>query len=250
MPDNVLEITTDAGVMPVHITRPRGSGPFPLIVMYMDAPGVRGDLHEAAARLAGAGCLVALPDLYYRVDPDLRPDPKRPRGSDEEERARMMSAIRSISDPDVLADTELMLAELRAREPIGADGWGCIGFCMGARIGLRAAAHFGEAMRAASLLHPAALVTDSPDSPHRHVATVRASLYLGYGEKDQVSPPSSIPPLREELELHHVPHRFEVFPDAAHGFMMPSHGGYNREAAERAWKGTFELLGRALPATA
>jgi carboxymethylenebutenolidase len=140
-----------------------------------------------------------------------------------------------------------MLAQLTDLFAVDAPGWGCVGFCLGGRLGLVAANAFGEAMRAASLLHPSRIVTDSPDSPHRHLEGVRAELYFGLGANDQVTPTSIIPALREALDRNHVTYRIDVLPDADHGFTMPGSPVYNRDAAERAWQETLELLRRALP---
>jgi dienelactone hydrolase len=57
-----------------------------------------------------------------------------------------------------------------------------------------------------------------------------------------VTPVSSIPPLREQLEQHGVEHRIDVLPEAEHGYMMHDRPAYNERAAERAWAGTLELL--------
>jgi carboxymethylenebutenolidase len=235
--------------MPVQIARPRGSGPFKLILLYMDGFGLRQDLYEAASRMADAGYLVALPNLFYRLAPGQRPDPARLAAGDENEFARMAAAVRSVEDAAVVADTRAMIDQLAATLPIDEQGWVCVGFCMGGRFGLRAAAEFGEAVRAGSLLHPSGLVTDSPDSPHRRLGGVRANLYFGFGANDHVSPPSTIPPLQEALDRNHITYRIDVLPEADHGFMMPNHPAYNRDAAEHAWKETLDLLRRAVPAS-
>jgi carboxymethylenebutenolidase len=117
---------------------------------------------------------------------------------------------------------------------------------MGARYALRAAEAFGDDVAAASLLHPSRLVTEEPDSPHIAVGGVRGALYLGLGKNDHVAPPETLCPLRDQLERHHVAHRIEVLPGADHGFTMPGMPAFNRQAAERAWAGTLELLGSRL----
>jgi carboxymethylenebutenolidase len=246
----LIEVTTARGTMPVHITRPDADGPRPLVILYMDAPGVRGDLFAAARRLADAGYAAALPDLYYALGPSERPDPAALAQGDESQRERMMAAAHGMDDREVVADTEALLDRLHDETAIDASGWACVGFCMGGRFGMRAAERFGEPLQAASLLHPSRLVTDAPDSPHRAVATIQGELYLGFGESDHVTPVSTIPPLREELERHNVPYGIEVFPAAEHGYTMPHSPAYNREAAERAWEGTLALLARRLPPNA
>jgi carboxymethylenebutenolidase len=117
---------------------------------------------------------------------------------------------------------------------------------MGGRFGLRASHEFGSELAAASLLHPARLVTDEPDSPHLNVDGIRGELYFGFGEADEVTPLSSIPPLREQLERHDVAHRIEVLPGAEHGYTMPGRAAYNPQAAERAWAGTLDLFSERL----
>ena len=234
-----IEVSTPRGTMPVHVHRPSGDGPSPVVVLYMDAPGIRRALHDHAERLAGAGYTALLPDLYYKFDPAERLDADRLKAGDPEEFKRMQGLVARVHDDDVVEDTKLMLEALPGR-PSGP--WGCVGFCMGGRFGLRGAEAFGSDLSAASLLHPSRLVTDQPDSPHLSVDRVAGALYLGFGEADHVTPVSSIPPLRKQLVRGGVEHRIEVFPDADHGYTMPDRPAYNRDAAERAWAGTLDLL--------
>ncbi|HTT27021.1 MAG TPA: dienelactone hydrolase family protein [Solirubrobacteraceae bacterium] len=239
MSAETIEVNTPRGRMPVHVHRPSGNPPSAVVVLYMDAPGIRPALHDHAERLAAAGYIAVLPDLYYQFDPADRPSPERLAAGDPHEFKRMQAAASRVRDDDVVEDTTLMLEALPGR-PSGP--WGCVGFCMGGRFGLRGAEAFGADLSAASLLHPSRLVTDQPDSPHLSVDRVTGALYLGFGEADHVTPVSTIPPLREQLVRGGVEHRIEVFPDADHGYTMPDRPAYNHDAAERAWAGTLELL--------
>ena len=241
MPSHRLEIETPRGVMPVHVTRPEGGGPAPLIVMYMDSLGIRDVLHDHARRLTDAGYATALPDLFFDVPLDGRPRIERLAAGDEEEFRRMGELVASLDDQAILEDTE------RVVTAVGDHGrWGCVGFCMGGRFGLRAAETFGEDVAAASLLHPSRLVTDEPDSPHLAVDRIDGALYLGLGENDHVTPPDTLAPLRDGLERNHVAHRIDVLPGADHGFPMPGMPSYDEAAAEQAWTGTLAVLGERL----
>jgi carboxymethylenebutenolidase len=243
MPETTIEVKTPRGTMPVHVSRPDADKAAPVVVLYMDAPGIRPALHGHAERLVNAGYTAVLPDLYYAIDPSERPDPQKLAAGDPAEFGRARGLAARVKDDEVLEDTRLLLAMLPDR-PAGA--WGCLGFCMGGRLGLRAAETFGSELAAASLLHPTGLVTDAPDSPHLAVDRVRGALYLGFGEADAVTPVASIPPLREQLEQHGVPHRIDVMPGAEHGYTMPDRPAYNREGAERAWANTLEMFGERL----
>jgi carboxymethylenebutenolidase len=243
MPEMTIEIHTARGTMPVHVHCPDADKSAPVVILYMDAPGIRPALHGHAERLATAGYTAVLPDLYYAIDPAERPNLDRLGAGDPEAYKQMYAAVARVRDDDVLENTRLILEALPDRP---AGPWGCLGFCMGGRIGLRAAEAFGSDLAAASLLHPAGLVTDAPDSPHLAVDRIEGALYLGYGEADPVTPLSTIPPLREQLEQHGVAHRIDVLPGAEHGYTMPDRPAYNHAAAEQAWSGTLELFGERL----
>src|SRR5262245_55558932 len=60
-----IDIRTSDGTCPTHVFEPRGRGPWPAVIMYMDGMGVRPALFEIAERLAAGGYVVLLPDLYY-----------------------------------------------------------------------------------------------------------------------------------------------------------------------------------------
>lgn len=246
MSQTTIEVNTPRGTMPVHVHRPDADKAAPVVLLYMDAPGIRAALYGHAERLANAGYTAVLPDLYYPFDAAQRPDPEKLAARDPDEFARMRRLTAQIKDDDVLEDTRLLLAMLPDR-PSGP--WGCVGFCMGGRFGLRAAETFGAELAAASLLHPTGLVTDEPDSPHLAVGRVQGSLYFGFGEADEIAPPSSIPPLREQLERRDVAHRIDVMPGADHGYTMPDRAAYDPEGAERAWTATLELLASSLSGT-
>ncbi len=239
MSQTTVDVTTPRGTMPTYVHRPDGDGPFPRVVLFMDAPGIRPALFGHAKRLAGAGYTAILPDLYYPFDAADRPNAERMAAGDAEEFARMRKLVEQIRDEDVLEDTRLLLEAV----PEGGDRpWACIGFCMGGRIGMRAAEAFGGDVAAASLLHPTNLVTDEPDSPHLAVDRVDAALYLGFGENDQVTPLSTIPPLREQLDHAGVAYQIEILAGAEHGFTMPDRAAYDEAGAEEVWAGTLALL--------
>src|ERR1700727_517073 len=135
MSQTTVDVATPRGTMPTYVHRPDGTGPSPRVLLYMDAPGIRPALLGYAERLADAGYTAIVPDLYYPFDPAEKFDAERLAAGEE---------------------------------------WACIGFCMGGRLGMRAAEAFGTEIAAASLLHPTGLVTDAPDSPHLEVDRVDA----------------------------------------------------------------------------
>src|ERR1700674_655312 len=61
-----IEITTEDGRMNTFVCHPERSGPHPVIIFFMDAPGIREELRDMTRRLATVGYYVLLPNLYYR----------------------------------------------------------------------------------------------------------------------------------------------------------------------------------------
>ena len=54
---------------PAYVMSPSGDGPWPAVIFYGDAGGIRPAMLEMAQRLADAGYVVLLPDLFYRYGP-------------------------------------------------------------------------------------------------------------------------------------------------------------------------------------
>ena len=66
MIEDTLALKTRDGVMETFICRPEREAA-PLVLLLMDAPGIRDELYDMARRLASVGYCVGLPDLYYRA---------------------------------------------------------------------------------------------------------------------------------------------------------------------------------------
>jgi hypothetical protein len=66
MIERQVDITTTAGQMSTFVCHPERLGPHPVILFFMDAPGIREELRDMARRLATVGYYVLLPNLYYR----------------------------------------------------------------------------------------------------------------------------------------------------------------------------------------
>ena len=53
MIENQFVLTTKDGPMATFTVHPDGPGPYPAVVFYMDAPGIREELYDMARRIAG-----------------------------------------------------------------------------------------------------------------------------------------------------------------------------------------------------
>ena len=245
MIEKQLQVRTPDGEMETFLAHPgtEPGKPAPVVVLYMDAPGIREELYGFARRIAARGYCCVLPDLYYRrgrVRFDLQ-------SMDEQQGREMFAHMRSLTNALVLADTEALLDALGS-EPLAAGGpKGCIGYCMSGQYIMSVAGTFPEHFRASVSCYGVGIVTDAPDTPHRLAENVRGEIFFAFAEKDEYVPDSVIETLRETLERHAVAHQLEIYPKTEHGFCFPERGGaYAEDAAEDVWRRTFELFERQL----
>jgi carboxymethylenebutenolidase len=239
-----MKISTGDGEMTTFVAHPDGDGPFPVAVLYMDGVGYRDQIKVNARRFAADGYYCVAPDLFYRSGEKLTFDFSRM--GDETYRARLMSIVGSVKADAVTADTDAIF-DVIASDPAAADGPKvCVGYCMGARMALHAAAAMADEFVAAAGIHPGALVTDAPDSPHRDLAGVRGEVYFAFAENDQSATPENVDRFRQALEEQGVTGVVERVPGTSHGFAMADLPVYDEAAAERHFERTLELWRRNL----
>jgi carboxymethylenebutenolidase len=245
MPTITDSVSTPDGTCTVRLFTPDGPGPWPGVVMYPDAGGVRETFYEMAAKLAGFGYAVLLPDVYYR-NGDWAPFEMASVFGDEKERNRLMSMIGSLTPDKVTSDAAAFFDYLAARPEVSGDRFGVCGYCMGGRISVMLAGRLPDRVAAAASFHGGGLVTDSPDSPHLLADAMTATMYVGGAENDPSFTADHAEQLDKALTAAGVQHTIEWY-QAAHGFAVPDNAPYDAAAAERHWTAMTETFGAALP---
>lgn len=244
MPTITDTITTADGFCPVQLFTPDGPGPWPGVVMYTDAGGVRPTFAEMAAKLAGFGYAVLLPDVYYRHG-DWAPFDMATAFGDPAERGRLMSMIRSVTPDMMAADAAAFFDYLAGRPEVRGDRFGVCGYCMGGRTSLVVAGRVADRVAAAASFHGGGLATDAPDSPHLLAENIRAAVYVAGARNDGAFTAEHARMLEQALTAAGVEHTIETYP-AEHGFAVPDNPPYDADAAERHWAALRELFGAKL----
>jgi carboxymethylenebutenolidase len=243
MIERQLEIATRDGATSTFITHPERGGPHPVILFFMDAPGIREELRDMARRLASAGYYVMLPNLYYRAG--VMELAALTGLDDTGRRTRMFELMNALDIPLVVSDTHALLAFADADPAAARGAVGAVGYCMSGRYAVNAATHF-ERVAAAASIYGVRLVTDEADSPHLAGSLTGAELYFACAELDQWAPLEILPPLREALAASGAVAEVELYPGVEHGFAFPGRAAYDRDAAERHWERLFALFRRRL----
>lgn len=244
MIERQIHIDTPGGRMNTFICHPERSAPHPVILFFMDAPGIREELRDMARRLGTVGYYVMLPNLYYRSGvEELGPTAG---DANAARRQRAMQLKESIDIPMVMEDTDVLIA-FAARDAAASKGpMGCVGYCMSGPYAISAAVRHRARVRAAASIYGVDLVTARPDSPHLALQRTDARLYFGCAENDQYAPKETIDALRSELERVDGNAEVEIYPGTHHGFAFPQRPLYDKPAAERHWERLFALFGSAL----
>jgi carboxymethylenebutenolidase len=206
------------------IAVPEGNGPWPAVVMVHEVFGIDENMRAQMLRLASAGYVVIMPDLYSRGGI----------------RKCLTATFRSLASgfgqafEDIEAAKKLVLARKDTTGKVGV-----IGFCMGG----------GFALLLANDGYQASVSNYGMLPKNMDEALAGACPILGnYGAKDKQLAKAKVQ-LDESLTKLGVEHDIKMFDEAGHAFMNPKQGGGpvfgtllrvtgakpNQEAAKEAW---------------
>ncbi|CAN5224048.1 dienelactone hydrolase family protein [soil metagenome] len=252
-----VALATADGTCTLHLFHPEGAGPFPGLIFYIDGFGPRASLFEMADRIAKAGYVVALPDVFHRAGSvlDLTP-PGMPREvkslfplvlGDPASRAiwRDRFYASATSPANIETDARAVLDHLATLAEVKKGPVGVVGYCMGGNIAFRVAEAFGERIGALASFHGGGLVTDATDSPHLAVAKIRGRVYVGGAIEDPSFTDDMKAKLARMLEDAHLTFSMETYP-ARHGFCVPDAPTFDASAAEQHYVALAKLLADAL----
>lgn len=232
MPEFELCIPTSESQMPVFVAHPHGKGPWPAILMLMDAKGVRSELERIARVYADWGFAVFLPDLYHRTGlfrPRLKTyDPAV--GEAVEKMA--MAAMNSVNASSALADAEATLQLISATSVASAGTVGCIGYCMSGSYAVAFSARHPDKIKASVSLFGTNIVTEDKNSPHRAALAIEGGLYMAFAETDPWVPPSTAATVTAALSSTKAEVDIETMPGTKHAFYFTDGKPYHPEASE------------------
>ena len=244
--ETITDITTPDGAMETFVCHPERGAPAPAIMMLMDAPGIRAELHDMARRLATVGYAVLLPNLYYRAGRGTKYDPEQvlEKGSDEQKRMRSVRTKMTI--PPVMQDFADMLAYVDTQDEAKAGPVGTHGYCLSGPFSLAAAARFPDRVAAAASFYGTWLVSDAEESPHLNLSKAKGELYISCAEHDELAPPEMVTEMKSLFDASGAKGELEIHPGVHHGFAFPERWCYDLPAAERHWERLIALYRRNL----
>jgi len=235
-----VEIPAPDGVARGSLHVPDGDGPWPGVLVFPDAGGVRETFRQMGDRLAGMGYVVLIPDIYYRAG-QWAPFDVATLFTSDQERARLGELTRVLTNDRVIADSGAYADFLLARPEVTGSAIGTAGYCLGGRMSLIAATGLDHRIAAAASFHGGRLAVEGdPSSPHLSADRITATVYVAGAEDDGSFTTEQAALLESALTGAGVDNNVEFYP-ARHGFAVPDNPAYDAQASDRHWVALHEL---------
>lgn len=242
-------IDTADGTAEAFVSRPEtAEHDVPGVLLFPDIFGLRPQIRTMMDRIASWGYVVLAPNVFYRsgtVD-DLAPtvDLREP-GERDGYIAKVFPLMEGLTSDLSRSDTAAYLDALLTLPGVTGDV-GVIGYCMGARLALRAGGDHPDRIATVGGFHGGGLATDESDSPHLSLATTRAAVLLRHADDDPSMPREGMDVIASLARESGVPLDQDVYPGAPHGYSMADTSMYDETAAERHFEDLREHLARRL----
>ncbi|MDV3220254.1 dienelactone hydrolase family protein [Intrasporangium sp.] len=247
----MTDLTTPDGTAEAWLARPAdidATAPVPGVLLFMDAFGLRPRIFEMADRVASWGYVVLAPNVFYRSGTAAEVAPDGPLDSDEARREFFKVASPRISGlttkralPDIAAYLEALTSRPDVTTPVGV-----VGYCMGARLAVRAATAHPDVVAACGAFHGGGLASDAADSPHLGLAAARAEFVFGHADHDASMDAEAVARLEGALRSAGLTATNEIYEGAGHGYTMADTPVYDEAATERHFAALRDLFDRTL----
>ncbi|KIS28841.1 dienelactone hydrolase [Arthrobacter sp. SPG23] len=242
----LIKIPAAEGTAEALVARPStGVGPFPGVILYMDAFGLRPRIQEMAQRIADWGYVVLAPNVFYREGTAAELDPGTDMTTPEGRAAAGKAAfprVGRLTTDKAQPDIDAWVAALRTLDGVAPGPIGTFGYCMGARLAVRTATAHPGVVAACGGFHGGGLATEAPDSPHLGLGKASARFVFGHADHDQSMDPDAVARLGEALDAAGLEASNEIYPGASHGYSMADTSAFHAEATERHFRELRALL--------
>jgi carboxymethylenebutenolidase len=204
---------------------PKGTGPFPGLVVIHEWWGLNDWVKDQASKLADQGYAALAIDLYrgkVATTPDLAHE-----------------LMRGVPDDRAARDLHQAVGFLKSQSDVKKDRIGAIGWCMGGGYALDVALQ--EPDLTAVVINYGHLADDKDD-----LKKINASVLGIFGGQDRGIPTDDVKKFEQTLkELGKNP-EIRIYPEAGHGFQNPVNPSYRKEDTADAWKHIDEFLAKTL----
>jgi carboxymethylenebutenolidase len=246
MIEQTIQLSTSDGTTEAFIYAPEKDGRWPGVIQYTDIGGIRASQQAMARRLAGAGYVVLMPNVFYRASGlPLFDFPLK--FGDERTTKRLAELTGPLTPEAILNDASDYVDFLGRHDSVKPGSMGVVGYCFTGKMALYTALSRPDRIAAAASFHGASLATNAPNSPHLILGpSIKARLYFGHATADKSMPADAIERLNQALNTWGGKYESEVYEGAFHSWTVPDSPVYNQSQAERAFEKLTQLFAETL----
>jgi carboxymethylenebutenolidase len=224
----MTKVPVGTETVPAYYARPKGDGPFPVVLVVQEIFDLHEHIMDVCRRLAKKGYLAVAPKLYVRQgDTSKLKDFKD-----------IFKVVATVPDEQVMGDLDAAAAWAKKDGKGDTSKLAVTGFCWGGRIVWLYAAHNKDLK--AGVAWYGRLVGDVDKLHPKHPVDIAADLkapVLGlYGAADTGIPVKTVDQMREALKKAKKEAEIVVYPDTPHAFYADYRPSYRKDKAEDAWK--------------
>ena len=229
-----VTVKTGSESMPCHLARPTSGGPYPGIVVVMEAFGLNDNIKTITNRFAAEGFVAIAPNLYFRQPNNVVAYNDLPGA---------FKLMGSVNDDQVVADMTAAINFLKT-QPNVKPKFATVGYCMGGRIAFLTACRNSEVNATAPYYGGGMVTSRQPNTkaPIEYVSGLRAPVLAFFGGKDAFIPITEVDKFRDALKAAAKPAEVVFYPDADHGFMCDDRPSHHAQHAKEAWAKTIAFF--------
>ncbi|MDP1965593.1 MAG: dienelactone hydrolase family protein [Reyranella sp.] len=210
-----------SGTMRGYLVQPKGTGPFPVVLVVHENRGLNPYIEDVARRTATEGFLALAPDGLFPVGGYP--------GNDDDGRA-----LQAKLDQPKLRTDMLNSARYLKTHALSTGKLGVTGFCWGGGTTNWLATAMGADMQAGVPYYGAAAETAA-------VPSIKAPLLVQLAQNDERIN-AMYPAYEAALKAVGVKYEVFIYPDTQHGFHNNSTPRYNEAAAKLSWERTIAFF--------
>jgi carboxymethylenebutenolidase len=230
-------LPTADGLMPVYLCQPEGNGPYPAVIVVMEAFGLNAHIKSVAERLAREGYVTAAPDFFYRFGSPIVP---------YEDVPRAIGYIQRFDWSALMAEVGMVIHHLKSLAEVRADRLGVVGFCVGGTIAFLTACRHASAIKAAVSFYGGGIGADTPTAPIHLAESLQCPVLCLFGETDKMIPMDQVRRIDETLKRLKKTAEVKVYKGAGHGFFCDDRPSFDAAAAQSSWEMTRSLFSKYL----
>ncbi len=210
----------DGSMLIGYAARPKGNGPFPLVLVCHENRGLLEHIKDVTRRAAKSGYASLAVDLLSREG-----------GTGKVADASQVPGLLSNQPMEQhVTDFQAGLQYLQSQSYAQKDRVGMVGFCFGGNVTWRVALETPEVLAAVPFYGPVPTLDN--------VSNMNAAVLGIYGEQDR-RVNRGIPDAESKMQAAGKVYEKIIYPGANHAFHNDTSSRYNQEAATDAWARTI-----------